>query len=265
MSKPVPLNVDTIKDGLKTRHIGREVLLYKTTASTNDIAWHYANNPENSGLAVFAEYQKAGRGRGDNKWLSDKKRSILCSILLLDRGVQAELLTITSAVAVAEAISKYSKAAGRIKWPNDVMINGKKVAGILLESRVLGGKKSFVIGVGVNCHQKEDFFAGDEFQMPATSIDVENGPTVDRNALAADLLRTFDDYLAIAEENAEVVTEHWRRLSSQLGHRVTLIYNRKQFSGNCIGIDPAKGLILQLDSGGVSIFDAAHTTILKHN
>ncbi len=100
--------------------------------------------------------------------------------------------------------------------------------------------------------------------MPATSIDIENGQSVERNLLAGALLRSINKWVETAEDSSETVVEKWRQMSSQLGHRVTVRYNRKHFTGNCIGLDPAEGLILQLEHGGVRMFDAAHTTIIKH-
>jgi len=258
------LDVDTIKANLHTAGIGREILIFKSTASTNDIAWEYAANRKNSGLCIFAEQQTAGRGRGPNEWLAGAGDSILCSILLLDCKCGAELLTLAAAVATAQAINKCSQLDARLKWPNDIIIKGRKVAGILLESRTTNGRSNYVIGVGINCHQAEDFFKRHNFRMPATSIDIQSNTTMDRNLLAAELLASLDEWLTVAQDDSRQIIDTWSRLSSQLGHRVTVEYNQQQFCGNCIGVDPAQGLILQLDDGGVRMFDAAHTTIVKH-
>jgi BirA family biotin operon repressor/biotin-[acetyl-CoA-carboxylase] ligase len=265
MTRPDQLDVDTIKANLHTAGLGKEILVFKCTGSTNDVAWEYATNQNNSGLCVFAEEQTAGRGRGPNKWLSEAGDSILCSIFLTDYQYSPELLTLASAVAVAQAINRRCQLDARLKWPNDIIIRGKKVAGILLESRITGGRIDYVIGVGINCHQREDFFQSRKFQMPPTSIDIESSTFVDRNSLAAELLASFDEWLTTAQTGSEKIIDTWHRLSSQLGHRVTVEYNQKRFSGNCIGVDPAEGLILQLDDGGVRMFDAAHTTIVKHS
>jgi len=258
------LDVDTIKANLHTAGIGREILIFKSTASTNDIAWEYAANRKNSGLCIFAEQQTAGRGRGPNEWLAGAGDSILCSILLLDCKCGAELLTLAAAVATAQAINKCSQLDARLKWPNDIIIKGRKVAGILLESRTTNGRSNYVIGVGTNCHQAEDFFKRHNFRMPATSIDIQSNTTMDRNLLAAELLASLDEWLTVAQDDSRQIIDTWSGLSSQLGHRVTVEYNQQQFCGNCIGVDPAQGLILQLDDGGVRMFDAAHTTIIKH-
>jgi BirA family biotin operon repressor/biotin-[acetyl-CoA-carboxylase] ligase len=264
MNRTDPLDVDIIKADLQRRLIGTEAVVYESTSSTNDIAWEYAKNENNNGLAIFAEEQTAGRGRGGNKWLSGKGESILCSILLLDRKCGAELLTLAAALAVGESIIEHCGLDAKIKWPNDVVVNGKKIAGILLESRTHNDSGDYVIGIGINCHQQKDFFEAGELQMPATSIDIESGRSVERNLLAAALLRSIDKWAETAENSSETVVAKWQQMSNQLGHRVTVRYNRKHFTGNCIGLDPAEGLILQLEHGGVRMFDAAHTTIIKH-
>lgn len=256
------LDVDIIKANLKTKRIGGKILIFDSTASTNDIAAEYARNSHNDGLVVFTEEQTAGRGRSGNKWYSGRADSVLCSIVLIENKINAELISLTCAVAVAETIDKQGRSRAKIKWPNDINLNGKKVAGILLEARTNKSCHSYIIGIGINCHQKKESFA-DGLQQIATSIDAESHSISDRILLARRLLISLDQWLDVAVNNAEKVIERWRELSIQLGHRVKLIFNGKEFTGNCIGIDPEKGLILQLDTGGVRMFDAAHTSIVK--
>lgn len=249
------LDPDKIQMNLDTRRIGRKVLVYDSTSSTNDVAAEYAKNPANSGLAIFAEQQIAGRGRAGNKWHSGRAQSILCSILLTENDLPIELFSLACAVAVAEAVGK----PARIKWPNDIILNGRKVAGILLESKPNG---ACVVGVGINCHQKTDSFTAD-LQPVATSIDIETNSVTDRISLARRLLTSMDHWLDLAADAEERVIDEWRRLSIQLGHRVKLAYNGQQFAGNCIGVDPEKGLILHLDTGGIRMFEAAHSTVVR--
>jgi len=256
------LEPDKIKANLKTKRIGRKILVYNRTSSTQTIAAEYAKNKQNDGLVIFAEEQTAGRGRAESKWYSSRSESILCSIVLTDSRLNAELLSLTCAVAVAEAIGSSAKGQAKIKWPNDIMLNGKKVAGIMLESKTDNSGNTCIIGIGINCHQKKDSF-GLELQSIATSIDLESHSTSDRIWLAKRLLTSMEHWLDVAAQTSDKVIDQWRDLSVQLGHRVKLIYNGREFSGNCIGIDPEKGLILQLDSGGVRMFHAGHTTIVK--
>jgi BirA family biotin operon repressor/biotin-[acetyl-CoA-carboxylase] ligase len=256
------LDPDKIKANLKTRRIGRKILVYNRTSSTNDIAAEYAKNRENDGLVIFAEEQTAGRGRVGTKWYSGHADSILCSILLTDCKCSAELLSLTCAVAAAEAIGSHGGSEAKVKWPNDIRLNNKKVAGILLESKKHKEATVYILGIGINCHQKKNSFPV-ELQSAATSVDIESPTKCDRVSLAKRLLTSMDRWLEAAEKNPKNVIDCWRDLSILLGQRVMLVFNGRQFSGNCIGIDPEKGLILQLDSGGIRMFDAAHTTIAK--
>lgn len=258
------LDVDIIGNGLTTKVVGSQTVVFKSTSSTNDIAWEYSSNKANNGLAVFSEQQTNGRGRMGNKWLSTPGQSLLCSIVLTNSKVKPQLLTLGCAVAIAETIQNCCQIETRIKWPNDVIIAGKKIAGILLESRISKGKSDYVIGIGINCHQDEAFFTKQKLQMPATSIDIESKNVIDRNQLAAKLLSDLDKWIDIAVSDGEKILERWKQLSSQIGHRITVKFNKQQFEGNCIGVDPVKGIILQLDNGGVRMFEAAQTTIVKH-
>ena len=258
MIRTESLDPDKIREGLSTRHIGSQVVVFDSTSSTNDRAAEYGRNPDNHGLALFAEQQEAGRGRAGHRWLSPPGAAILCSIVLIDSPLRSELLSLTAAVALAEAIG----GGARIKWPNDVLLNGKKVSGILLEAPVCDTHRIHCLGIGINCHQGRDDFP-DSLRDSATSLDIETGLSVDRAMLARRLLASIDRWLATAARNEGAVVEAWRQSSLQLAHRVTLCYNGDRFTGNCIGVDPERGLILHLDRGGVRMFDAAHSSIVK--
>ncbi len=264
------LDPDLIRAHLRTTRVGKKVLVYEKTASTNDVAAEYAKNPDHAGLVVFAEEQTAGRGRSGAKWHSGSGQSLLFSVLLMDCGISSELLSLTCAVAVAEAIGQTGAHRAGIKWPNDIVLAGKKLAGILVEARAENQKSNIkdqtcsihVIGIGINCHQTPDDFPP-ELRESATSLDLAGGARCDRVTVARRVLTSLDHWLKVAERNGRQVTQTWSRLSTQLGQRVTLSCNRRRFTGNCIGVDPEKGLILQLDRGGVRMFDAAHTHIIK--
>jgi BirA family biotin operon repressor/biotin-[acetyl-CoA-carboxylase] ligase len=262
MPKTGQLDPDKIKANLKTKRIGRKIIVYKSTSSTNDITAEYAKNKANDGLVIFAEEQTAGRGRAGTKWYSGQADSILCSILLTHSKCKTELLSLTLAVAVAEAIGKIADNQAKIKWPNDIILNGKKVAGILLEAKKDKGRTAYILGIGINCHQKKKSFPA-ELRSSATSIDIESRSICDRVLLAKRILSSIEHWLEVAQHKSKKVMDRWNKLSTLLGHRVTLIFNRKKFTGNCIGMDPQKGLILQLETGGVRMFDAAHTRIVK--
>lgn len=256
------LDPDKIKKNLSCKRVGTEIIVFSSTSSTNDIAWEYALNKKNDGLVIFTEKQSAGRGRNGNEWFDNAGESLLFSVLLSDCEFGAETLSLTCAVAVAEAIDKAGKHQVKIKWPNDVMIDGKKFAGILIESKKIQGRNCFVIGIGINCHQQKENFS-EELKDIATSMDIVSGNVCDRISVARRLLVSLDYWLGKIEKNKEMITQHWCSRSLQLNQRVAISYNGKNFTGNCIGIDPGKGLIVQLEIGGVRMFDAAHCSIVK--
>ena len=259
------LDIDLIRGELTPALRNNKLVVYTSTSSTNEVAWQYALDKDNDSLVVFAEEQTAGKGRMGNKWLSPPAQSILCSTLIFDLPFPAELLAITAAVATARAIAKTTKMIANIKWPNDIILNGKKVAGILLESRIIDDQPVYVIGTGVNCRQPHAFFENKDLQMPATSIDIETASQIDRNKLAANLINALHEQLKNAADNPNNIINAWRRLSTLLGTRITVKYDKKTFTGNCIGIDPTEGLILQLERGSVRMFHAAQTRIQKQS
>jgi BirA family biotin operon repressor/biotin-[acetyl-CoA-carboxylase] ligase len=272
MACPKNEYLDPDKIRVNTKRIGGKILVYNHTSSTNDIAAEYAKNKENDGLAIFAEEQTAGRGRAGTKWHSGHSDSILCSILLTSCNCNPELLSLACPVAVAEAVGKIVDSQAKIKWPNDIILNGKKVAGIMVESKTVNGSTAYIVGIGINCHQKKTSFPR-ELQTTATSIDIESRSVCDRISLAKRLLSSLDYWLEVAEntspsrlglaETGKKIIDRWRKLNTLLNQRITVIYNGRKFTGNCIGVDPEKGLILQLETGGIRMFDAAHTTIAK--
>ncbi len=253
---------DNIAKNLLTEIIGSKIIVYDNTSSTNDVAARYAQNKENHGLVIFAEQQTAGRGRNRSEWQSPKAQSILCSAVLIGPQCTPELLSLAAAVAVAQTICSVVANHVGIKWPNDIMIKNKKIAGILLESKPLQKNIAYIIGIGINCHQKKNDFTPPLRQI-ATSIDIENKATSDRRLIAADLLSSLDHYLQIAQNNPDEVIAQWRKHSLLLGRRLTLVCDGREFVGNCIGLDPHQGLVLQLDTGAVRMFHTAHTTIIS--
>lgn len=260
MNSSEPLNKIRIEKSLLRE---RKVVVFNRTASTNDVAWEYAKGKASDGLVVLAEEQTKGRGRRNNSWQSVGGASILCSFVQKKTFLEPELLTLTIAVAISDAVGKCCGVFPRIKWPNDLFLNGKKIGGILLESRINNGCRDCVVGFGINCNQDQVFFKKHHLSKIATSIFLESDRFIDRDTLVAEILNSVDDCLQLAQKDPDSVILKWRQKSLLLGHRVTVEYNRKQFSGQCVNIDPVNGLVLQLDRGGVRMFDAAHSTIVK--
>jgi BirA family biotin operon repressor/biotin-[acetyl-CoA-carboxylase] ligase len=209
--------------------------------STQSVAFELAEHGAADRTVVVADEQSAGRGRRGRRWRAPAGTSLLVSILVRSRLPRTQLATLspTAAVATAEALRRVAPVAARLKWPNDVLIGGKKIAGILLESRLEGAAPVTVLGIGINLGQRE---FPPELAGSATSIALETGQPVDRDAMLAMLLEEFDRWRAQLEgEGFAPVRERWRALSDTLGRRVT--------------VDGVTGVARDLDQDGALLVD----------
>ena len=250
------LNVKEIHRGLGTGSSFSEVFVFDTVTSTNDVAWQYATQGGKS-VAVFAEHQSAGRGRRNSSWVSDSGAGILCSVLLSDLGLGSDMITLLGGIAIAETLRFSCNLNARIKWPNDVFVNSMKIAGVLTEARQVNNCDCVVLGFGLN------YLPAGEVSQPVTSVTEQSRVLIDRNTLAVELLKKISLWISIALNRPDEIIAKFSSLSLALGRRITVINNNQSFTGNCIGIDPVEGLILQLEGGGVRMFHASQSSILK--
>jgi BirA family transcriptional regulator, biotin operon repressor / biotin---[acetyl-CoA-carboxylase] ligase len=188
------LDPDKLRRALGDCVIGRQIVVLKETTSTNDSVLHRAGRDTSEGLVVFAEHQTAGRGQRSNRWESTPGKGLCFSILLRPKIeiTESSRLTIWAAEIIAETIQREFALAPTIKEPNDVQIDGRKVAGVLVEMRAQPRAPHIAIaGIGINVnHVLEDF--PDELRSRAISIAMALHRAVDRNRLAVALLRNLD-------------------------------------------------------------------------
>ncbi|HOK66637.1 MAG TPA: biotin--[acetyl-CoA-carboxylase] ligase [Anaerohalosphaeraceae bacterium] len=262
MNRSEPLNPERIRQGLQTAHIGRCLLVFEEVSSTNDIIWDSVGSPDADGLCVFAEKQTAGRGRRGRIWHGTAGQSLLFSILLKGEHLSADLLVLASAVAVAQTLSALSVSSVQIKWPNDILVAGKKVCGILCESKTIHSQGWFVVGIGINVCQERPFFEQYNLADSATSLALEADEPIDRSCLAASLLNALDHWFSISRYAPQQVIEVWKRYNRQIGSQIRILENQREFCGTCLDIDPAKGLLVQLHHGPVRFFHAANCTVI---
>jgi BirA family transcriptional regulator, biotin operon repressor / biotin---[acetyl-CoA-carboxylase] ligase len=184
----------TLRAGLGQCTIGREIIVLDEITSTNDVVLQMANKGAPDGLVVFAEHQTAGRGQRSNVWESPAGKGLLCSILLRPNvTVQDSARLVNWAVkGIAWTVESVSLRKVTIKPPNDIYIDGRKVAGVLVEMRAQPGAPHLaVVGIGVNVNQGPDHFSKG-LRDRATSLAIVLGRPVDRNALAIALLKNLD-------------------------------------------------------------------------
>ena len=232
---------DQIEHDLGTRCVGRRVAVWNTVASTNDLAALAAGSSANDGLVVLAEEQTAGRGRRGRSWSAPAGSSLLMSVLLFPASEPSDpaWLTALAAVAVAEVVSQWSPRPARIKWPNDVRVDGRKIAGVLVE-RAVGA----VIGVGVNLNLAlEDL--PPELRETATSLQVLIGGRVDRSEFARELIRGLDArYDEWRTRGPSALNARWRSLSEHLGRPVQVETASGPVVGRLDDLDLTAGLTL---------------------
>lgn len=257
------LSSELIEFGLGTARLGSQVLVFESTDSTNDVAWRYARQADHDGLAVFAEQQRRGRGRLGRTWHAPSHAAILCSVLLSSSEQPAPaVLTLLVALAAAQAVEAVCPVQARIKWPNDLYIDHRKVAGTLVESRRFGDRTCHVLGIGINCSQRPDDFPP-ELGDKAISLFQITGEPVDRLQLAQLLLRRLDALLGEARQDGpEPLHLAWRQRCDDIGRRLTLRCDNRDFTGYVVDVDPLQGLLLQLDVGTLKTFDPATATVL---
>ncbi len=255
---------EEIAHALKTDVIGRKVETHWSATSTNDLARSEAAK-RREGTVIFAEEQTKGRGRFGRVWSAPRFSSLLFSVAVSCESLPlpADALALAGAVAVAEAIASVTHLRALIRWPNDVLIDDRKVSGILVED--LGAGKDgrwLVMGVGVNVNIDP---AGmpPEIARTAGSLLQCLARTVDRALLARAILRRLDMWWeAVKAGDAARLSENCRRLSSILGTFVTLESGGKRHSGRVVDIDVEHGLVLQLSGGPTRVFAPGGTTLI---
>jgi BirA family transcriptional regulator, biotin operon repressor / biotin---[acetyl-CoA-carboxylase] ligase len=236
---------DQIEWELGTRRIGRRIAVWERVSSTNDLARRASSSAYNEGLVILAEQQTAGRGRRGRSWTVPPFSSILMSVLI---DPTSELddptwLTALGATAVAEVIEARTGLAARVKWPNDVRVGGKKVAGVLVE-RGTGA----VIGIGLNVNF-DPAALPDPVCNRATTLSELCGKRLDRSELARELICRLDDlYETGLRSGKGALNDAWRGRLECLGRLVRIETAASRFEGVLADADLTRGL--EVDSGG---------------
>ncbi|WP_425459225.1 biotin--[acetyl-CoA-carboxylase] ligase [Fontibacillus phaseoli] len=252
MSSPDKLQAHDVLDRLQTRTFGRQLKLLGVTSSTQEEARRLAEEGAPSGTLVVAEEQTGGRGRQGKKWFSPPYKGIWMSLLLRPQRPLsfAPQLTLLTAVAVCRAVRKVSGVDAGIKWPNDLLANGKKICGILIESAGEDERiKYCIIGIGIDVNVDRD-------EMPAalhdiaTSLKMESGQAQNRAELIAAVLDELELLYALYEEEGFAPIRHlWEALSVTLGRRVAVKTAQRDVNGTAEALDESGALVVLDDSG----------------
>jgi len=232
--------------------LARKIYYYPSIGSTNDEAKKLAQNRAPHGTLVIAEEQTGGKGRLGRTWISPPREGIWLSIILRPslEPYEAPRITMTCAVAAAKAIRKVAGIDCRIKWPNDLLVEGKKVAGILTEMSADMDSINFVVtGIGINVNNT-DFPA--EIKETATSLKLASGKNVDRLKILTEFLSQFEGFYRDLENgDFEKILGEWRELSCNLGKRVRIIGRNSELEGIALDVDSDGALLVKTDGGTV--------------
>ena len=240
----------------------REILVFEETDSTNDRAASLGRSGAASGLAIFAERQNAGRGRFGRRWESASHLGLWFSLLLRPTFPQERWprLTTWAAVSIAAAIERELGVRAGIKWPNDVFVNGRKVAGVLIETSLDRAQENFaVVGIGVNAnHAPEDFPA--DLAAKATSLRIAAGRAVDRAALAAAILRELDARYPDLDRRFDALVAEAARRSVILASWVQVRVGETLVEGTAERLDENGQLLLRAGDGALHTLSAGEVT-----
>lgn len=252
ISSPDLLLSQEVRHGLKAAVMGRMVLSYRRVQSTNEVALQIAQRGAPEGTLVVAEEQTAGRGRLGRIWHSPAGKGLWASLVLRPQMPPSLVfqLAICGALAVAEAIYQMTHLPVKVKWPNDVMVRGKKLAGVLTESQADLASVAFVVlGLGINLDQRSEDFP-ESLRQRATSIRLELERSISRLGLLRDLLLKFEEmYRQFQDHGLGPFLDRWRQLSWVLGKRVTVQVGERTFSGLAVDIEETGALVLEEASG----------------
>ena len=265
ISAPDLLSSTEISHHIRARRMGAVVKSYRTVKSTNDLASQFADDGATEGTIITAEEQTRGRGRLGRSWHSPAGMGIYVSIVLRPsfKPEEAPGVSLMTALALADAIAELGVHDVKIKWPNDILISGKKVAGILTELSADRGKiNHLIVGVGINVnHKSEDF--PDDIRSIATSLRRVLKHKVSRVELLARFLALFEkEYTLYSKDRLKKSHKRLVAYSSVIGQPVTVQSGKNVIAGIARDIDASGALVLQTADGAVTI-NAGEVTVVK--
>lgn len=248
------MNENTIKSHLHTRWAGCEVQYLEETDSTNIQAKRLAGEGAPSGTLVVADAQTMGKGRRGRTWESPAASAIYMTLLMRPQiqPDRASMLTLVMGLSVVQALKKVLNLETCIKWPNDVVLNKKKLVGILTEmSAQIDHIEYLVIGVGINANIRE---FPEELQDKATSLQIETGRPAEREQLIAETMKTFEENYSIFEKTQDLsgLVEDYQAVSANYQQPVRVLEPGNEYTGIARGINHLGELLVEREDGTVT-------------
>ncbi|MNP18249.1 Bifunctional ligase/repressor BirA [compost metagenome] len=252
--KPDSLDVMTLRNAFNTTIMGANVEIIQTTVSTQEEARIRAEKGAAEGTLILAEEQTGGKGRLGRKWFSPYGKGIWMSLLLRPQQPLkfTSQLTLLTGVAVCRAIRSTTGIEAGIKWPNDILMNNRKICGILLESAVEDEVVRYcIVGIGISVNLDDQDYPS-ELKEIATSIKMECGKAVDRTVLIAAVMDEFESlYKLYQHEGFQPIATLWEALSVTIQQEVIVSTYQGQLEGVAVGLDSSGALLVDMGQGKV--------------
>ncbi|WP_438445640.1 biotin--[acetyl-CoA-carboxylase] ligase [Gorillibacterium sp. sgz5001074] len=265
VSAPDRLTQERIEEYLATRLLGRNIHIFDEVDSTQNVAQRLVREGAPEGTLVVAERQTAGRGRLGRHWHSPKGKGIYMS-LVVRPDIPLHLMphmTLLAAVALCRAIRKtVPSVSPGIKWPNDLLLRGRKISGILMESSAENEALQYIVaGIGISCNlEAEDY--PEELKEKATSLLIESGAKVDRAELIASFLFQLEEMFQLyREQGFAPIRTLWEASSATIGRQVRMIAHGGTYEGEAVGLDEWGGLIVRQQDGTLKTVYSADTEL----
>jgi len=259
-------NEETLKKSLAGKCFGHQLYYFTETGSTNDEAFSLGLAGAPQGTVVIADSQTKGKGRMQRLWHSPKNSNIYTSVILRPpvQPSKASQIPIAAGVAVAEVLETYCPDKVRLKWPNDVLIDGKKVCGILAQMKTYANAVDFVVlGIGINVNLSREQFPRD-IQEIATSLAVETGREISRLELIISLYENLEKcYKKLLQKGFGPIKEKWLELAPMIGRTVQVTFKDETLEGKATGLDDDGSLILLTEGAKEIKVSAGDATIIK--
>lgn len=249
-------NLDYLKTSLKST-IFQNFYFYNEIDSTMNQIKRFNQSQKKEGTIVIAETQKMARGRFQRKWINEPRESLCFSILLAPKILELKFLNMAVAISISKSINQLTQIETKIKWPNDILINNKKVSGILIETELINNQvSSCIIGVGINVTLKS---FKDPSLSNATSILIESGIHLDRNTLLIEILNNLNQLYSSIQNGISLKTL-WKKKLETIGKEISVKQGDKVISGIGIDVTEEGDLIIKEKNGQTTKLSSGEVT-----
>lgn len=243
------------------RTLGAHMFVYGAVDSTMDVAWALADAGYPHGTVVRASMQRTGRGRFSRRWISGRDESLLLSVVLRNPPVETDApISVMATLAIANTVAGIAGLESGIKWPNDVEVNGRKIAGVLVEARVTSDRCAiWVMGVGLNVNLDPSSYP--QLDGAATSISDASGNAADLDTVQNALLANLDSEFDTMKADPAVTINRWKARLTTLGQKITVHERNRVLTGVAIDVDRNGHLLLRTNDRMVHVLTEGDVTL----